>query len=286
VDALLRQGVALRERGRDEEALGVFLRALEASGEPRVLAQVALAEQALGRFGDAEQHLAQALARRDDPWIGRNLAVLEMAQRDILGHLGVLVVSCSMPGASLRVPGREPLALPLSSTLSLAPGTLTIEVRAEGFRPESRAVTLRAGSVTQETFSLTPLGDRPPGGTRSPSRLPLVRALGWASLLSGGVALTVGLVGTGLREEAVGAYNTDPRCVGTAGRDSDPVCRGWLSQGDTAVSLQNVGFIAGGTLLVSAAALLVVTSLLGREAPRSALACAPGAASVSCGWSF
>jgi hypothetical protein len=116
--------------------------------------------------------------------------------------------------------------------------------------------------------------------------VPLVRALGWAALISGGLALTLGFVGTGLREEAVGAYNSDPRCAGTGRRDTDPLCLGWLSQGDTAVTLQNLGFIAGGTLLVSAAALLVVTTVVSRDAPRRALVCAPGAAGVACRWSF
>src|SRR5262245_7061850 len=61
VEALIKSGVSLREQGKDEAALREFQRAHELSRAPRALAQIALAEQALGRWIDAEAHLEEAL---------------------------------------------------------------------------------------------------------------------------------------------------------------------------------------------------------------------------------
>src|SRR4051812_7480565 len=47
---LLREGVSLRREGRDEEALQRFQRAYEIGHGGRALAQIGLAEQALGRW--------------------------------------------------------------------------------------------------------------------------------------------------------------------------------------------------------------------------------------------
>src|SRR5207244_1663513 len=52
VEALLDQGYALRERGDDDQALAKFQAAYRLAPEPRALAQIALAEQALGRWLD------------------------------------------------------------------------------------------------------------------------------------------------------------------------------------------------------------------------------------------
>src|SRR5436190_8859003 len=67
-DALIQQGLDLRREHRDDEALAVFRRSHELRPSARALAQIALAEQATGRWVDAREHLTEALAM-DDPWI-------------------------------------------------------------------------------------------------------------------------------------------------------------------------------------------------------------------------
>ena len=47
---LIKQGVELRAKGKDAEALVLFQKAYAATPSPRALAQIALAEQALGRW--------------------------------------------------------------------------------------------------------------------------------------------------------------------------------------------------------------------------------------------
>jgi len=47
-DAAIRRGVDLRRQGQDDQALQEFKKAYELSPSPRALAQIGLAEQALG----------------------------------------------------------------------------------------------------------------------------------------------------------------------------------------------------------------------------------------------
>src|SRR5215831_5030123 len=76
-EGLILRGIELREKRDDQAALQLFRRALEIAATGRARAQVALAEQALGRWPDAEADLAAALERADEPWIAEKKALLE-----------------------------------------------------------------------------------------------------------------------------------------------------------------------------------------------------------------
>src|SRR5215471_3743382 len=75
-EALVKRGVELRKKGHDREALAEFQKALAIRETPRVLAQIGLAEYALGLWLPAEEHLNGALHHPSDPWIQRNRAAL------------------------------------------------------------------------------------------------------------------------------------------------------------------------------------------------------------------
>jgi hypothetical protein len=73
-EALIKQGLERRKRGDDEGALRLFEEAARLSRTGRAMAQIALAEQALGRWADAEVHMVEALSgwcgwcQRKDRW--------------------------------------------------------------------------------------------------------------------------------------------------------------------------------------------------------------------------
>src|SRR5450432_1999872 len=71
-EALVRRGLELRKAGQDEQALEAFRSAYKLKATPRAQAQMGMAEQALGRWGDAESDLKGALAVDQDAWIARN----------------------------------------------------------------------------------------------------------------------------------------------------------------------------------------------------------------------
>src|SRR5439155_14796032 len=104
-DAIVRHGLELRRARKDAEALDEFRRAYALRPTPRALAQIGLAEQALGRWIDAEADLAGSLADMLDPWIARNRALLEGDLARIRDHLGWLDVTTNVTEAELWLNG-------------------------------------------------------------------------------------------------------------------------------------------------------------------------------------
>jgi len=155
-EGLIDEGIALREQGRDEEALTRFERAWELGHAPRALTQVALAEQALGRWLDAYAHLEEALAATDDEWIAPRREVLNAELARIGERLGQLEIRGGVEGAEVRIDGREVGALPLADPVRVVAGRVTLEVVAEGYYPFSRPVRVSAGGLARETVELSP----------------------------------------------------------------------------------------------------------------------------------
>lgn len=222
-DALIEQGVELRTAGQDEAALRVFRQAWETQRSPRALAQVALAEQALGRWVEAEAHLAAALAERDHRWIRRNRRALEDSLGEIRGHVGRLEIQGTPPGAEVLIGATVVGRLP--ATLRVATGPVTFTVRAEAHASVTRTVevaraplreTVALASLDAPTAAATPavsaavaaqagpaaLAVRPPG---APARhVPARRYVGYAVLGAGAAALVVSGVFFGLNASANG----------------------------------------------------------------------------------
>jgi hypothetical protein len=153
---LVRRGVAEREKGHDEAALGLFRQAFERFRTPRAQAQMGLACQALGRWGEADQHLRAALGSTSDSWIANNRGALEQALKVIETHVGTLEVTSNVPGTEVLVDGRLIGELPLRAPIRVAAGTAMVQVRALGHASVQRPVTILAGQLTREMFNLYP----------------------------------------------------------------------------------------------------------------------------------
>jgi len=151
--ALVEEGLNLREQGDDAGALQRFQAAYQVDASPRTLAQIALAEMALSMWLDAEGHLASALGTQHE-WVERNRVALNGAMAGIRDHIGRLQVEADQEGSQLFIDGELVGALPLEAPIAREPGPLTFEVRADGFEPESRTVTLAGGQVTREVVRL------------------------------------------------------------------------------------------------------------------------------------
>lgn len=153
-DALVREGVALREEGDDEAALARFEEAFRLSPEPRILAQRGLAEQALGRWPDAHEHLSAALEARDDAFVDRYRGVLEEALARVRERVGRLELSGGVPGARVAVNGQPAGTLPLPRPLVVSPGDVVVDVEAQGYLPLRRIVVVTLGGLAREELVL------------------------------------------------------------------------------------------------------------------------------------
>jgi hypothetical protein len=156
-EELLRRGVELRRRERDAEALTFFQQSYELNKAPKALAQVGLAEQALGKWGAADRHLRTAIQSASDPWIVKHREAIEQALGTIGQHVGRLDVRGGPAGAEVRVDGDVIGSLPLAGPFSVSAGGVAIEVRSDGYVPIVRASTIPVGILTRETFDLQPI---------------------------------------------------------------------------------------------------------------------------------
>lgn len=196
-DEALRRGVALRHEGKDAEALEAFQRALELAPSARARAQVALAEQALALWVVAERNLALALAEEDDAWIKAHREPLEGAARVIASKLAWVTVGVKAPGAEVFVNGsRAPLDP--EGRVRVVAGLVTLEVRADGYEPASKALRVAPETTSVARFDLRPL-TRP--AMAEPARAPRApeapsgsagRTTGWILAGVGGAGVGVG----------------------------------------------------------------------------------------------
>jgi tetratricopeptide (TPR) repeat protein len=210
-DALVQQGVAQRRAGQDQLALESFRRAYALQPSPRIRAQIALAEQALGQWTDADRDLRAALAATNDAWIQRNRAALEAALNAISSRIATIELTCNITGARLFVNGREEGAFPLTQPVRVEAGTVALEVRMNGFRTARRTIDVEGGHTYRESFTLVPIPAEDPSQEAhhlSPHEPP-APPLSWALIGAGGAMLALGAIGHVYWQNRVALYNSD-----------------------------------------------------------------------------
>lgn len=250
---LVRRGVAEREQGRDQMALELFRQAYDRYHTPRARAQMGLACQALGRWGEADEHLSAALAATGDPWITSNRKALEQALAVIGQHVGTVEVMSNVPGTEILIDGRLVGELPLRRPLRLPGGPAMLQARAEGYVTSQRPITVMPGLLTRESFTLLPAGKAPapppppafvatPAPPPPPAPSPLQSKWTFigaaaATAVAGGLALWSGLDTLSARDR----YVADP----TAERYQDGVSRekrtNWLIGGTAVLGAATLG---------------------------------------------
>ena len=295
-DALIKQGVELRREGKDQEALEQFRRAFEVAPTPRALAQMALAEQALGRWVDAEAHVGKALEAAQDPWIEKYRVTLEQSREKIAEHLGSLAVSGGPDGAALRVDGQVAGTLPLRGPLRLPTGTVSLEVSSQGRVLALRTVSIAPGLVTREdlgapTAAVSPAAASgsaaatasPAAATSGVDAAPVSASSGRRTLewIGVGAAVGLGVVGASFwlagRRDANEYNNGTCRVTPALGS-----CTTLHSAGERDYAIETATWIAAGALGVTAAVLYLTTPESAGAGERR-VACLPAFASDRAG---
>jgi len=288
-DARFEQGRTLRRERRDAEALAHFEALYRDTHQARALAQVALAEAAVGRWALAEEHLAEALAR-PDAWVTANRASgvnLDQQVALIASHLGGVEVSSATPGAEVWVDGRRLASLPLARPLRFEVGRVALEVRAPGFEAARREVAVAAGQTAREAVALRPLVTaRAPAVGGPPEARGGDARRTWAWVSAGGalVFFGAGAAGYAVASAAADRWNDDAQCL-RPGLTREQVCGDEASTARTMNALGVVGLV-GGVALAATSVALFVTS--GRAPSPAALACGPsfGAPGLACAARF
>lgn len=285
-DRHMARGVELRSQGRDEDALPELQRSYDLNPDPRAAAQLGLVHQALGHWLDAEARLREALASDSDAWVRRNRRTLDTAHSVALQRIGVLTLSGAPAGAEVVLNGRSVGTLPLREPLRTLAGTVTLELRAPGYYPEVRRVTVQAGEQGREHVVLqrTPeehvvrRGAQP---VRSGPRW--LVPVGWIGVGVGAAGLLVGGVSTGVAVQARDELMRSP-CNPMPLREP-ATCAEATRRSGTAIPLMTAGYVVGGVLVAAGITALVIDRVRSSEG-RAALSCEPAMGGGACRWTF
>lgn len=290
------RAIELRRLHRDTEARDVFHAIYARTGEPRALARQASAEASLGEWALADEHLTAALERADDPWIAQNRAGLQTDLEAFRQRLGLLDVTTSADHAELWIDGARAATLPLEHPLRVRAGTVTFEVRAEGFAPATRTVTTTPGAriLTRERVNLAPAAPAAPTVAASaPAVLvapvaahseaprswftPLhVAGLSLAGL--GVIGIGVGIAGQVIKSGHEATLDREP-CASDA-MYATPPCAAAVGDADSASTLSLVGFVTGGALALGGVVLMIVPARARPPAPRVSVTAGRGTLGV------
>ncbi|MEP6653322.1 MAG: PEGA domain-containing protein [Myxococcales bacterium] len=286
---------------------------------PRTIAQIGLAEQALGRWVAADRHLHEALGVAMDPWIQKNRASIAEALRVISVHIGELDIVGTPGGAEVRVDGELVGRLPLPQPVKANSGGIAVEVRAPGYLAIVRSATVSAGALTRETFNLQPLSpvaevstptvtpadspaspaadagrmivptgrndnateSAPRGEGVSPQRVLTYVALG----LSAGT-LAFALIEHASWQNKVNSFESMATCDRDLATKGGTACLSLYDDGQHAKTLMLVGYSLTGAFALTAAILFLTDS--GSSKPQQNMACAPFAVGtgISCAARF
>jgi hypothetical protein len=281
-EALIHYGVELRKQGRNAEALAEFQRADESHPSSRAKAQIALAEQALGRWVNAEAGLIAVLADANDAWIARNRQPLEDALTTIQDHLGSLEIDSNADGATIIVNGAVVGTSPLPGAVRVVAGTAQIEVQAQGYGAMKREIDVPPRSSVKATIvvmpvaspdaahasAATPTGEMAetaqpprvaPASTTSAAHTeatPWTQRAGVIALIAAAPLLATGVTAHVMRENDAGKYNDDARCFKDA-QTRDQRCGKYRDAADTAGVVAIVGYAAGAAALITGVTLLL-----------------------------
>jgi hypothetical protein len=295
---LVKQGLQLRREGHDAEALALFQQALGIDGTPRTRAQVALAEQALGLWVEAERDLSAALEAGDGTWFVQRREALNRALAAVRLRLAMLSVRTNVAGADVWINGVRVGTTPLPYPIRIVAGSVIVEARADGYALQTHHLEIDPGTQTSDRLELTRLVvDAPlespaprepaPGAAVRFRELPAAKETGrtTAGWILFGSAAALGIGGTAallVRDRNATIYNDDGRCFyGDLTRDQR--CGSYRDAVTFAQALAIAQFAAAGVGI--AAGTLLLSGEPKDLHPRAASACVLGVG-VTCKFTF
>jgi hypothetical protein len=278
-EALVRQGNQLRSAGDDQSALPIFEKAVAVHPSPRTWAQLGLVEKALGRWAEADRHLTDALKGGNDPWIQKNVTILEKTLAEVKRQVARIEITGEPVGADVLVNGRPVGKVPLPQPVRVNAGTVDIELRAPGYKPTLRTVAVVGLQYQPVVIRLEREGSgdsaAPPPAGGGPLSLgadsdrPAQPWRPWAiggAVAGSAVGIGVGVLGALQHDQKVTDFNKR-ECAEAANGTivikstgvKDQTCANLHTGYKNAKTMAIVGFTAGAALGVTALILYLTT---------------------------
>ncbi len=249
-DAELREAADLRARaqanvdaGRLREAVPDLERAFSLSRDITLFGDLGFALDAVGRFDESWLALYRFRAEASAAYEPVR-AKIDAKLNELEKQLGGLVIATDAPEAELIIRGQVLAKLPLATPIFLAPGDVSVVVRAAGKPDFTLRSRVAIGSVTRASANFAasaavgvltpPVPPAPP----SPPILPLVVIGGGVVVLGG--ALAAGVIYSGKVEQF------DLNHCGKA--DAKPICKSLDTNANISM-LKATGVLLGGALV-------------------------------------
>jgi hypothetical protein len=297
-DKFVAEGIELRARGKDTEALRAFQKAAEIDPDSvRVQIHLATVYQALGNWLLADEYLSMALSRQNHPYVNRHRQTLEDAKRVIDANIGRLEVEGEPVGAEVRLNGRLVGTLPLAAPIRSTVGSFLLEVRHDGHYTAQRPITITGGGLVRESVQLEPLpagaAFRAGAGNSGVAAGNIADAdsggspwLTWTFVGAAGVAGATTVGALVFREVHAGRWNDNARCL-DVDRTRAEVCG---DERDKANTAETVALVSGAlTGAFALGAILNAVGAFGSDAPPSEVGlrgCNLGFSGASCFGTF
>lgn len=294
-EILIREGVELRKKGQNAEALSRFQAAYEMAHTARAAAQLGLCLAALEKWVDADAYLTESLVS-SDPWIDRNRAVLDSTAANVRAHLVTVKIAGRPNGAAVRVNGEPVGRLPTIAPVRVLPGEITATATLQGHEEHRLTKPGNPGETITFEFTLRPVPATPPAtsiAAPAPSPQPAnaqpfvrdtadnVTKGGWlrpAAYVSGGLAVAaLGLaVFSHVQRETAASDFRNGSCnkLADGAITGGTGCEDAAERFDSARTRMIVGYVAGGVLGASALAFALADAARAKETASTA-ACAP-----------
>ena len=153
---LLGQGDAMFAKKQYAEALGRYQRAYEAFPSPQIFYPMAQTEEKLGQDLEAILHYEQLIS--DAPELKADLKAEAQSRIGVIEkRLALVTFRIVGTGAAVVVDDIEVGTAPLGKPVRLKPGSHTVKITKDGFRPYTKTLELKAGK-TEERVELSPAG--------------------------------------------------------------------------------------------------------------------------------
>lgn len=156
------RGVELYRAGEYEAALAEFQRAYELAPHYSVLYNIGQVQHHLDRNPEAVANLERYLAQGGSQIPASRRAEVDATLNRLERLVGSILVVVGTPeNATVLVDGVESGNSPLTEPIRVGAGRHTVELRAEGFLPLSRVVTVAGGAVATIRVALDPAPTTP-----------------------------------------------------------------------------------------------------------------------------
>jgi hypothetical protein len=270
--AYFERGTQLMVNENWEVALVELQRSFEVYPTRAALFNIAMCEKALHHYHDSLVHFRQWQERYGGQATEDERRSVETAVSEMSQYLGMLVVTSTPPGATIRVDGEDAGITPMGGPLTLDATRHRVEVSLEGYLAATREIVVAPTQVVRLDVTLEPEPEVPvvvlPGGAGGAREDAGIHQAWFWTTASTAVLMGIGgAIAGGITMSTEDELNDLAARCRSGAYDACDDGRARLSDYDNAQMATNVLLFGAGAVAAAAVVLAVFTDFGGAEEP-------------------